>query len=144
MSMNPILKQVLINGLITQSAARGVKRGSTWLGYMVLAGGVGLIGVVFFSMAGYSLLMESFTAPIAASIVGVVMLCISTLIAVTGYLTYKGKTHKPAPKAEGFLDSVENSLQSLMGGLEEPIKDNPKMAMLVAALAGFAAGDRLN
>jgi len=144
MSINPILKQVLINGLITQSAARGVKRGSTWLGYIVLAGGIALIGIVYFSIAGYGLLMQSFTAPAAASMVGGILFALSAIVALIGYYTVKRKAaHKVMPKPEGFMDSVENTLQGLMGGLEEPIRDNPKLAMLMAALAGFAAGDKL-
>lgn len=145
MSMNPILKQVLINGLITHSAARGVKRGSAWLGYGALAGGTALIALVYFSIAGFTLLGQNLTEPAAAAIVGGILAFLSAMIGLTGYLSYKGKLNKPAPKkAEGLLDSLENSLQSVLGGIEEPIRDNPKLAMIVAALAGFAAGDRLN
>lgn len=146
MTISPIVKQLLINGLLTQSAARGVRRGSAWLGYVALAGGVGLIGVVFFSIAGYGFLSESFSSPVAASITGGVLMAISAMIALTGYLCFKkGKAVKAAVKdGNGIMDTIENTLQSFMGGLEEPVRDNPKMAMLLAALAGFAAGDRLS
>ncbi len=144
MNVNPILKQVLINGLITHSAARGVKRGSAWLGYGALAGGIALISIVYFSLAGYALLNETLTDTVAAAIVGGVLAGVSGIIALTGYLSYKGKFQKTAAKPEGLLGNIESSLQSVLGGLEEPIRDNPKLAMLLAAMAGFAAGDKLS
>jgi hypothetical protein len=144
MNVNPILKQVLINGFITHSAARGVKRGSTWLGYGILAGGIGFIALVYFSIAGYGLLSESFSSPLAAAIIGGVMSALAGIVGVTGYMSYKGKFQKAPPKNnEGIFGSIENGLQSVLGGLEEPIRDNPKLAMLAAALAGFAAADKL-
>lgn len=144
MNLNPILKQVLINGLITHSAARGVKRGSAWLGYCAIAGGIALIALVYFSIAGYAYLNDIYSDTAAAAIVGAILIALSGVIAVTGYLSYKGKFQKPAPKNDGLLGSIESTLQSVLGGLEEPIKDNPKLAMMVAALAGFAAADKLS
>lgn len=144
MNVNPILKQVLINGLITHSAARGVKRGSAWLGYGILAGGIGFISLVYFSIAGYGLLSASFSGPVAAAIMGGSMLALSGIVGLTGYMSYKGKFQKVPPKNDGILGSIENGLQSVLGGLEEPIRDNPKLAMMVAALAGFAAADKLS
>lgn len=145
MNMNPILKQVLINGLITHSAARGVKRGSAWLGYCATAGGIALIALVYFSIAGYAFLNETLSDTVAAAIVGGVLIGLSSVIALTGYMSYKGKFHqKAAPKADGLLGSIESGLQTVMEGLEEPIKDNPKLAMMLAAMAGFAAADKLS
>lgn len=144
MNVNPILKQVLINGIITHSAARGVKRGSAWLGYCAIAGGIGLLAIVYFSIAGYAWLGQSFTSPLAAVMVGGLLMATSVIIATTGYMSYKGKIQKSSPKSEGLLGSIETGLQSVLGGLEEPIKDNPKLAMLLAAVAGFAAADKLS
>lgn len=146
MTISPIVKQLLINGLITHTAARGVRRGSAWLGYAALAGGIGLIGVVFFSIAGYGFLAEQFSAPIAAAITGAVLMGLSGAVALTGYLCFKkGKPVKSAMKeGNGLIDTIENTLQAFTDGLEEPVRDNPKMAMLLAALAGFAAGDKLS
>lgn len=144
MNINPILKQVLINGLITHSAARGVKRGSTWLGYGILSGGIAFIAIVYFSIAGYGLLSEQLTQPVAAAVMGGVMLALSGAIGGFGYMSFKGKIQKAPPKNDGILGNIESGIQSVLGGLEEPIRENPKVAMLVAALAGFAAADKLD
>jgi threonine/homoserine/homoserine lactone efflux protein len=141
----PLVKQLLINGMMTQTAARGVRRGSAWLGYAVLAGAIGLIGVVFLSLAGYSYLMETYSATLSALITGGILIGLSMIVVFTGYtIMTKGKAVKAAVKPNnGLMDTVENTIQSFMDGLEEPVRDNPKMAMLLAALAGFAAGDKL-
>lgn len=143
MNINPILKQVLINGLITHSAARGVKRGSAWLGFFVLAGGIGFLALVYFSVATYVWLNTMYVTSVSASIVGGALVVIAAGVAVFGHMLRKGVFQKAAPKPEGLIGNIENALQSVMGGLEEPIRDNPKLAMLIAALAGFAAGDKL-
>lgn len=143
MNVNPLLMKAVLNGVLAHTAARGVKRGSTWLGHAALAGGIALIALIYFSIAGYSLLLESFEAPAAAAMVGGALLSIAGIIALTGYMSYKRVFDKPAAKNDGLLGSLESGLQSVMGGLQEPIKDNPALAMIVAALAGYAAGDRL-
>ena len=144
MNISPIVKQLLINGLITHSAAKGVKRGSTWAGVIVLAGGIAFVGLFFLSYASYGFLLDYFTVAGAAGIVGGALMLLSALTAGIGYMAYKGKFEKAASKNDGLLDTIESTLQSALSGFDEPIKDNPKTALLMAALAGFAAGDRLN
>lgn len=143
--MSPLVKELLVNGLMAGTAVRTAKKTSASVGYYAAAGCVGGLALVYFSMAGYGLLLESFAMPVAAAVTGGVVSVLAVIIGFTGYLRINRKpARKPVIATDGsFLDNVENTVKSLIGGIEEPIRDNPTLALLVAALAGFAAGDHL-
>jgi len=126
------------------TAMRTAKKTSVGFGYYALAGGVACVGFVFLSIAAYSLLLETFTAAAAAGITGAGVMFISLSIAAFGHYRLKAKKIVKKPVMDGgFIDSIESTIKSALDGFEEPIKDNPKMALLLAALAGFAAGDQI-
>ncbi len=141
--MSPLVRELLLKGLVAGTAVRQAKRTSVGVAYYAAAGGVSLIAFVFLAIAGYGLLLESYTMPVAAGITGLVILAIAGAIALTGYLSLNKKAIKKPSMDGGFLDSLESTAKSLLSGFEEPVKDNPKMALLLAALAGFAAGDQM-
>lgn len=144
--MTPLVKELLINGLMAGTAVRTAKKTSASVGYYAAAGAVGGLALVFFSIAGYGLLLESFAMPVAAGLTGAAILALSLVIGTVGYYRINRKpVRKPHIATDGnFIDNVENTIKSLIGGVEGPVKDNPTMALLMAALAGFAAGDQLS
>ena len=88
--------------------------------------------------------MESFPVHIAAAMTGCIILLIALSVGLLGYYSLQRKKIIKKPAHDGGLfDTVEGTVKSLLSGFEEPVKDNPKMALLMAALAGFAAGDQL-
>lgn len=143
--MSPLVKELLINGLMARTAVRTAKKTSASVGYYAAAGIVAGLALVFFSIAGYGLLLESYTMPVAAGLTGAVILSMAIIIAMVGnYRINRKQIKKPHIATSGsFVDNVENTIKSLIGGVEGPVKDNPTMALLMAALAGFAAGDQL-
>lgn len=145
MSMSPLVRELLINGLMAGTAVRTAKKTSVGVAYYAAAGGVALIAFVFFAIAGYGFLQESFTMPVAAALTGAAILAIALGIGLTGYYGLQHKKMIKKPSMDGnFLDSIESTAKSLLSGFEEPVKDNPKMALLLAALAGFAAADQIS
>jgi len=143
--MSPLIKDLLIQGVLAGTAVRTAKKTSVGWAYYVAAGGVASLALVFFAIAGYGLLLETYTMPVAAAMTGSVVMLLSLLIGLTGYYSLQKKKIIKKPAMDGgFLDNIEDTIKSLLGGFEEPVKDNPKMALLMAALAGFAAGDQLS
>lgn len=143
--MSPIVRELLMNGLLAGAAVRTAKKSSSKVAFYALAGGLCMLAVVFFAIAGNALLLESFTLPVAAAITGTVILSLAGGIGGYAYLsTHKKVVKKTLGGHGGVMDNIEHTLKGLVEGFEEPVKDNPKMALLMAALAGFAAGDQLS
>lgn len=142
--MSPLVRELLVNGLMAGTAVRTAKKTTTSIAYWVVAGGIGFVAFVFFTMAGYGFLLETYSMPVAAAITGAVVLAIAASVGGFGYL--KMNSRKPVRKSMGegnIIDSIENTAKSLLSGIEDPVRDNPKMAMILAALAGFAAADQI-
>lgn len=126
------------------TAVRTAKKTSAGLGYYALAGVLGCLAAVFLSIAAYAQLQAIYDAPIAASIVGGGLALLSAAVGIAGTVAMKRKQMIRRPSLDGnFMDTVEQGVKHFLDGLEEPVRDNPKAAMLMAALAGFAAGDKL-
>jgi len=142
--MSPLVRELLVNGLMAGTAVRTARKTTNSIAYCVVGGGIAFIAFVFFTLAGYGLLLQSYSMPVAAAITGLSVLVIA--IAVSGFGYYKINGHKPLRKSMSdgsLIDSIENTAKSLLEGIEEPVRDNPKMAMILAALAGFAAADQI-
>lgn len=142
--MSPLVRELLVNGLMAGTAVRTAKKTSVGVAYYATAGAIALIACVFFAIAGYGLLLESFTMPVAAAITGAFILVIAGAVGLTGYLSLNKKPIRKPNLDGSFIDSIESTAKSLLAGFEEPVKDNPKMALLLAALAGFAAADQIS
>ena len=142
--MSPLVKDLLVKGLMAGTAVKQAKKTSATVAFYGIAGCFGFLACVYFSIAGYGFLQESYSAPIAAAMTGCVILAIAGSIALYGWnVINKKKIARKANHDGGFVDMVENTLKGFVDNFEEPIRDNPKAALLMAALAGFAAGDKL-
>lgn len=143
--MSPLVRELLVNGLMAGTAVRTAKKTTAGIAYYVVAGCIGFVAFMFFTVAGYGILLESQSMPVAAAITGAAVLSIAAAIGGFGY--FRMNNRKPVRKsmAEGnLIDSIESTAKSLLSGIEDPVRDNPKMAMVLAALAGFAAADQIN
>lgn len=143
--MSPLIRDLVVNGLLAGTAVRKAKKTSISMGIYALAGGVAALGFIFFVIAGYAYLLQmEFSPSMAASLTGSIIMLLAIGIGVSGHYSMKHKETLKKPSFDGgFVDSIESTVKSLISGFEEPVKDNPKLALLMAALAGFAAGDHL-
>lgn len=141
--MSPLVRELLVNGLMAGTAMRTAKKTSVGAAYFLPAACLMVLGTVFLSLAGYNALLAYVTAPIALLIVAGSFFAIAGIIAFTGYFRVYKKKPVKRPFDGNFIDNIEGMVKSFMEGLEDPVKDNPKMAVLMAALAGLAAGDKL-
>ena len=141
--MSPLVREILLKGLMAGTAVRQAKKTSVGVAYYAAAGGIALLGLVFLSIAGYGLLQESFSQPLAAAITGGVILLISVTVGLIGHYGRQAKKAVKKPASDGFLDNIEHTAKALLSGFEEPVKDNPTLAVILAAIAGFAAADQM-
>ena len=127
------------------TAVRKAKKSSIDAAYYIAGGAIVFLGLVYLSIAALGLLQTMFDMPASAAILAFALIIAGGLVMLSaGYFRNKKKPPSKPSFDNGFLEGLEQSVKSMIDGLEEPVRDNPKIALLLAALAGFAAGDQIN
>lgn len=142
--LSAVAKQIVVDGIVN-IAARKSRTIPASLGFYALAGGIGIIGVVFLSIAIYGVLLDSFTMPVAATITGLGILALAGLLVLIGKKA-AGELDKRHFRQEAqHVDVVVSQLMdAVIGEIEDPVRENPKMAMALAGLAGLMVGGRFH
>lgn len=142
--LSAVAKQIVVDGIVNV-ATRKSRTIPASLGFYALAGGIGIIGVVFLSIAIYGVLLDSFTMPVAATITGVGILVLSGLLVLIGKKA-AGELDKRSLRQEAQqVDVVISQLMdAVIGEIEDPVRENPKMALALAGLAGLMVGGRIH
>lgn len=138
----PLAEQAIINGLIDRKAPL-MRKNKFGLCLMVLSGLVLLSALFFFTLAGYGWLLTEFSQPEAAFYTGLALMLACALMALGGYSSLKKKPKAALAVEKDAMDFVQTLATTVSNDLAEPIQENPKTAMLLAATAGFLAGERL-
>lgn len=129
-----VIDRVLSNGVpFTGKSKAG-------LGLVVLSGLFLLLGTGFIIWGSYLWLSYHYTRDIAALVTGLVIFCLSILMALGAYALLKFRERNfqkiKADVANSFRALLETADEELTG----PLRENPKMAVLIASLSGFLAG----
>lgn len=139
-----LVKQLAIDGVM-QYSARQARKGTASLSLYILAGGIGVVGVAFLAVALYGVFLISFPMPAAAGMTGGVLLALSATVAVAGKYGFRKINQKREQEEAGRLSAMlGNGIDSLLADLEEPVRDNPATAVLLASLAGFLSAGRMH
>jgi len=117
-------------------------KSKTGLGLFALAGVLLTIALGFFIYAAYLWLVSNYPPEIAAAAAGGLTLGVAALCALGayGFLQYKRSRLKKLKNE--IADTMQNALEFADEELAQPVKDNPKTAVLIASLAGFIAGEK--
>jgi hypothetical protein len=101
-------------------------------------------GVLFLALALYQYLASLFPLPAVAALVSAASVFV---IAALALLLRKFVSIEKAPNHKTVHDEVSENIHAMMASLrselEEPIRENPKTSMAVAALAGILAARRI-
>lgn len=142
--LSAIAKQIVVEG-IAGAATRKTRNISAGYGLYALAGGIGIIGVVFLAIAVYGLLLEQLSMPVAASITGAGILALSGILVAVGKSVSEKKRSLILDQEIKQVDVVVSQLMDdLMEEVGGPVRENPKMAMALAGLAGLVIGGRIH
>lgn len=142
--ISAIAKQIVVDGILNVATRRS-RTTPAAIGLYALAGGIGIIGVVFLSIAVYGVLLDSFSMPIAATITGVGILVLSGLLVLIGKKTAGEIDNRRFSQDAKQVDVVISQLMdAVVGEIEDPVRENPKMALALAGLAGLMVGGRMH
>ena len=144
MSILPLIQQLVIARMSEGPSAPRFSFAE--LGLDILAIILALTGLGFCLYGEYVWLLSVFTPAIAAFCVGGSAFTLALALTLVGDLISSGKSKRSsrtesAPSVD-LPKLVSDTINSLSEELEEPIRDNPKTALMLASLAGFVAGER--
>lgn len=136
-TVESLLAAALIGkGLLTKRTSR-VDEALTVLATLLCAGGVIL------SILGLEQFLETHYSPdVAAFLAAATAFTVALLVALTQRLKKSFRRHAIRKAGNEIEKNLSRFFETLEEGIHEPIRDNPKMAVLIAALAGFAATQR--
>ena len=145
----PLLTQMVIEGVT--KGARPVMPHLNTKG-IVLAGAaavMALLGCIFALISLFIYLQDYLAAGYAALLIAAGLLVAAALFALAGkgsikrygYVTYHRGPYSPSSPVGDLAKTVKDLIEGVTSELEEPIRDNPKMAIALASLAGYLAGD---
>jgi hypothetical protein len=109
----------------------------------ILATAFALAGAGFILVAGYDWLQTRYDIQTARLYMGGFSLGFALIIGAIAFMIHLYKREKVKAYYHVVRDNIENAMHMVGDELEEPIRENPKTAMLMAGLAGYIAAEKL-
>jgi len=138
-SFTPIIKEFVIDRIMNSRMAPKISFKGIFILWFAAVWGV--LGSGFLLYAGYLFLQAHYPPNIAALIASLAAIAFSLAVALTGVRIMKRPDTRPQTHHEDITHVVNELFDSIGEELEEPIRDNPKTALMVATLAGYLAGN---
>lgn len=99
-------------------------------------------GLVFLVYGAHSWLSVRYPADVAAIVTGIISIALSVMIAGTLFAVIHYYKTRIKRLRQNITDKIKSSLSTLETELEEPIRDYPKTALVIASFLGFLAEDQ--
>lgn len=115
----------------------------TGLSLLASAGLMLAVALGFFIYAGYLWLNATYDPQTATMLAGLMALALAVLCALGAYGVTRYKRWRVERFKNEIADTMHMALEMADEELAEPVRDNPKTALLIASLAGFIAGEKM-
>lgn len=139
-----LLTQAVMTGasVYTRNRADDVKK--EW-GLLAVAMIGSVIALIFLTSAMYMTLADIYSPQIGALITGCVMALFSFACLFIANRKENAQRLKLSRSSLPLVNDNQmlETIQNVIAEVEQPIKDNPTTAVLLASIAGFLAADRL-
>jgi len=119
------------------------KRGANGWGFAALSALLFLIGLGFLIVAVYGLLVDQFDIRMGTLYMAIIILTASLAAAFTAHVFHQHLRLKIKNDHEDLAENIRTIIDIVARELEEPIKENPITAALVAAIAGYATAKKI-
>lgn len=136
-----IAEQIIVDRIISNKVpVTGESKIKFFL--IALSGLLGLAGLGFSFFALYLWLSTNYTAVVTAAGLGISMLVLSALFALSTYSLILYKRREMKRMRKDFIELTEKTLEIFEKELSKPVNDNPKTSVLISSVAGYLAGER--
>lgn len=135
--------EALVTAMLVERRALTSRTAKMELALLILAALCAGTGVFFLVLALYQYLGALFAPPAAAFVAAAAVFAAAVLaVLLKEFIRFKRVSgHKPVH--DELSENIHALITNLYHELEEPIRENPKMSVAVAALAGLFAARRI-
>lgn len=133
------------NAVITRMTAHApLQKGALGQGFTALAMALGVISAAFFAYAGFIWIRQTYPPIEAALLAGGVAVFLSLLVLLVTYIQARIKKAQFLKLQTAMTDDIQAFLRSAKDecDLYEPVQENPKTAVFLAALVGYILADK--
>ena len=123
--------------------ARLATKLSSSTGFTLLCGVFICVGLGLITYGTYLSLLSQYSPQASISMTGILSLVFAMLIAGLLYATEKYRYLKAQKEKLKFLENFKEALSLLDEEIGDPIRNHPKVSVLIAALSGFLLEDRI-
>lgn len=99
-------------------------------------------GLVFLVYGAHTWLSTHYSEDITAVITGIISLGLSAVIASVLFAVIHYHQTRIRKLRRGITGKIKSSLSTLENELSDPIRENPKTALIIASFLGFLAEDQ--
>jgi hypothetical protein len=135
-----LLSQVALTGASVYTRHQAAEAKKEW-GFVAMSMVGGIIALIFLTAALYMTVSALYTPAIGALATGIVMTVFS-LICVYMANRKSGGLRSQQSSFTGDND-LKETIEDIVSEIEQPVREHPGMAILLASIAGFIAADRL-
>jgi len=111
-------------------------------GLFAFAGLMLLVAVGFFLYAAFLWLDGNYAPEVAAMLAGALTAGVALICGLIAYGVLLYKRHRIRKMRQEIAGTVQTALELADEELSQPVRENPKMAVLVASLAGYIVGEK--
>lgn len=136
----------IVKGLAVQGIVRGLSSPPSTpagLGLILVSVVPAGVGLGFLSYSEFLFLQTHYTPDLAAFLTALTALAISVALGFGGYHALKKRKSRAQHLDKELIESIHSLIENITNDIEDPIRENPAMAVLLASVAGFIAGDHL-
>jgi hypothetical protein len=137
-SITNVIEELLVALIIDEKLLRPRKNKMDWalIALSVLLGGAG----VFLLVISLERFLETLYSPdVSALISAAIILVAAALTALVAYRLKRPHTSQFSTLRHNVSQNIHTIIKIVCNELTDPVKKNPKTALLLAALAGFLA-----
>jgi len=137
----------LIKGLAVEGVMRGLSSPPSTpagLGLMLVSVVPAGVGIAFLGYSEFLFLQEFYSPEFASLLTAFTALTLSGILGWTGYHTFKREKSRPHSHNNEIISAIHSFIEDIAEDLEDPIRENPKVAVLLASIAGFVAADQIS
>ncbi len=140
-NLTSLIRQMVVGQVMRSGVMRSFAPEGLFLVWFAAVWAV--LGSGFLLYAGFVTLQLHYSHDVAAYLVAAVAFGFSMIATLTGLQIMKRKARHRQEHDSDLARTVGDLCDVIGDELESPIRENPKTALMVASLAGFFAGNRV-